>query len=47
MAVVATVIIAERTLAGGILVSRITGGALALAGACALFSPAVARLLLG
>ena len=47
MAVVAIIIIAERTIAGGHLVSRITGGALALAGACALFVPAVERLLLG
>jgi predicted metal-binding membrane protein len=47
MAVVAAVIIAERTIAGGSLVSRITGGALALAGASALFIPEVARLLLG
>jgi predicted metal-binding membrane protein len=46
MAVVAIIIVAERTIAGGIMVSRITGGALALAGASALFIPEVARLLL-
>jgi predicted metal-binding membrane protein len=47
MAVVAIIIIAERTVAGGSLVSRITGGALTLAGMSALFIPDVARLLLG
>lgn len=47
MAVVALIIIAERTISRGRLVSRLTGGALALAGASALFIPAVARLLLG